>query len=108
MAAGLFPGMGLYHSNKNNPFRLVDDLMEPLRPIIDHEVYQLCQRNIKSVTAEAKMSLAAIGNFPVSLPEGESDMSYGVEILVRSFVNSLKQGRNQIIIPEFGFRLEVT
>jgi CRISP-associated protein Cas1 len=39
--AGLHPGLGLHHRHRNNPFCLADDLMEPLRPVIDAEVAAL-------------------------------------------------------------------
>jgi CRISP-associated protein Cas1 len=35
MCAGLHPGIGIHHKNQNNPMRLVDDLMEPFRPLVD-------------------------------------------------------------------------
>lgn len=35
IAAGLHPSIGLHHSNDFNAMRLVDDLLEPFRPIID-------------------------------------------------------------------------
>ncbi|MFB3829162.1 MAG: type II CRISPR-associated endonuclease Cas1 [Bryobacteraceae bacterium] len=41
-AAGLHPSLGLNHRNKYNPFCLADDLMEPLRPLIDYSVVQFC------------------------------------------------------------------
>jgi len=41
IAAGLHPSIGLHHSHDNNAMRLVDDLMEPFRPVIDLKVWQL-------------------------------------------------------------------
>jgi CRISPR-associated protein Cas1 len=41
VAAGLHPSLGLHHSHDNNAMRLVDDLMEPFRPVIDLTVWQL-------------------------------------------------------------------
>ena len=35
IAAGLHPSIGLHHSNDFNAMRLVDDLLEPFRPIVD-------------------------------------------------------------------------
>ncbi len=35
VGAGLHPSIGLHHHNKYNPFTLADDLMEPLRPMVD-------------------------------------------------------------------------
>jgi CRISP-associated protein Cas1 len=43
VAAGLHPTLGLHHSNEGNAMRLVDDLMEPFRPLIDLAVWQLIQ-----------------------------------------------------------------
>lgn len=39
--AGLHPGLGLHHHNRYNPFCLADDLMEPLRPVVDRVVATL-------------------------------------------------------------------
>jgi CRISPR-associated protein Cas1 len=41
VAAGLHPAIGLHHSNRSNAFCLADDLLEPLRPIVDD-----CVRNL--------------------------------------------------------------
>ena len=43
VAAGLHPALGLHHRNRANAFCLADDLMEPLRPLIDHEAMSLIQ-----------------------------------------------------------------
>ena len=37
-AAGLHPSLGLHHHNRYNPFCLADDLMEPLRPVVDYQI----------------------------------------------------------------------
>ncbi len=39
VATGLNPSLGLFHKNLENPFCLVDDLMEPFRPIVDYYAY---------------------------------------------------------------------
>lgn len=36
--SGLHPSLGLHHTGRNNPFCLADDLMEPYRALVDHEV----------------------------------------------------------------------
>ena len=57
VAAGLHPSIGLHHSNDGNPMRLVDDLMEPFRPIIDLRVWQLKRAGDGLVTPETKRAL---------------------------------------------------
>jgi CRISPR-associated protein Cas1 len=41
VGAGLNPALGVFHRHRNNPFALADDLMEPLRPLVDREVCRI-------------------------------------------------------------------
>jgi len=36
--AGMHPALGIFHKNRFDTFALADDLMEPLRPLVDDEV----------------------------------------------------------------------
>jgi CRISPR-associated protein Cas1 len=57
IAAGLHPTLGLHHSNDSNPMRLVDDLMEPFRPIIDLKIWQLQRAGETEITSDTKRAL---------------------------------------------------
>ena len=57
VAAGLHHSIGLHHSNDGNAMRLVDDLMEPFRPIIDLKVWQLQRAGESHVTPDTKRAL---------------------------------------------------
>ncbi len=57
VAAGLHPSIGLHHSHDNNAMRLVDDVMEPFRPIVDLRVWQLLREGKNEVNAETKRAL---------------------------------------------------
>lgn len=57
VAAGLHPSIGIHHSNDNNAMRLVDDLMEPFRPMIDLQVWNLQRQGQTDVNADTKRSL---------------------------------------------------
>jgi len=57
IAAGLHPTLGLHHSNDSNPMRLVDDLMEPFRPMIDLKVWLLQNSGEGTITADTKRAL---------------------------------------------------
>ena len=57
VAAGLHPSIGLHHSNDGNAMRLVDDLLEPFRPIVDLKVWQLQRAGEVQVTPETKRAL---------------------------------------------------
>lgn len=57
VAAGLHPTLGLHHSNEGNAMRLVDDLMEPFRPMVDLKVWQLARNGEFEVTPATKRAL---------------------------------------------------
>jgi CRISPR-associated protein Cas1 len=57
IAAGLHPSIGLHHSNDNNAMRLVDDLMEPFRPVVDLKVWQLQRLGEQEVSPQTKRAL---------------------------------------------------
>ncbi len=57
IAAGLHPGIGLHHSHDNNAMRLVDDVMEPFRPLIDLKVWQLRRNREEQLTPPNKRAL---------------------------------------------------
>lgn len=57
IAAGLHPTLGLHHSNDSNPMRLVDDLMEPFRPVMDLKIWLLQNSGESSITPDSKRAL---------------------------------------------------
>lgn len=57
VAAGLHPTLGVFHSNEGNAMRLVDDVMEPFRPVIDLRVWQLARQGERFITPDTKRAL---------------------------------------------------
>lgn len=41
---GLNSQIGIHHKNEYNRFNLIDDLIEPIRPIVDYYVYQILEK----------------------------------------------------------------
>jgi len=60
MAAGLHPSLGLAHANRGNAFCLVDDCLEPFRPIVDLLVFDLVEEGIVELDSAAKQALARV------------------------------------------------
>lgn len=86
-AAGLHPGIGLNHCNESNPFQLVDDLIEPFRPVIDILVWRLAQENeLTSLTNEHKKVLAKSVYFDVATGNQKSPMMACIHKLVHTLV----------------------
>lgn len=84
MGAGLHPAFGLMHSNRSNPMVLVDDLMEPFRPMVDREVFRLVGRGMTEVDAEAKAELARIMVIDIPTSIGLSPLMICAERLAQS------------------------
>jgi CRISPR-associated protein Cas1 len=52
-AAGLHPSLGLHHHNRYSGYALADDLMEPLRPLVDRTAYRLLQAGVELTHSSA-------------------------------------------------------
>jgi len=57
VGAGLLPAIGLRHANRSNAFCLADDLVEPLRPLVDRAARELWAAGEVEVTPAAKRVL---------------------------------------------------
>lgn len=60
MGSGLFPAFGIFHRNRYNAFPLADDLMEPYRPYVDEQVYNLYRQGHEQLTREVKGALLRV------------------------------------------------
>jgi len=76
------------HSNRANPMLLVDDLMEPFRPIVDREVWQLVKSGTSEVDRDAKAALARIMIIDLASAHGASPLMNCAERLVQSLART--------------------
>lgn len=90
-AAGLHPSLGIHHGSRVNAFALVDDLMEPFRPLVDSiakDIYS-DEDNKPDLTAERKRSLAAVLREDMVTDAGVSPVSNCLAKLAHSMTASL-------------------
>lgn len=103
MAAGLHPGIPLHHANEGNAMRLVDDLMEPFRPLVDAWVKRLADNSRVELDAGSRRTLAVIGTRSVVTPHGISPVSIVVQRLVVSLAQVYESPNdNQLQLPDTG------
>lgn len=105
MAAGLHPSLGLMHSNRGNALVLVDDLMEPFRPVIDRQVHRLKLEGLVDVTSDAKAALARTMVIDLPTSEGVSPVMVCLERLSNSLAKAYAGETNQLVLPEPGLPL---
>ncbi len=98
-ASGLSPSLGLMHASRVNAHVLVDDLMEPFRPIVDREVWRLHQDGEEEVTLAVKAELARIMVLDLPTKEGLSSLMTAAERLVQSLAKAYAGEGEALALP---------
>ncbi len=98
-AAGLHPSFSLCHKNPQNPLNLVDDLIEPFRPIADYRVWQGNGNRLQELSPEIKASLAAITTLRIPLREEISPLSLAAVKVCRSFASYCLNETDDFLLP---------
>ena len=107
VAAGLHPSIGLHHSNDANPMRLVDDLMEPFRPVVDLKAWQLLRAGEAHVTPEAKRGLVRVLYDDMQTPQGVTPVMVCMQRLATSLAQVYLGERARLDLPLPGLPLSL-
>lgn len=102
MAAGLHPGIPLHHANEGNAMRLVDDLMEPFRPLVDICVTRLAGGGSSDLDADTRRELAVLGTRSVNTKRGISPVSLVVQRLAVSLAQVYELPSKPLDLPFTG------
>ena len=99
VSAGLHPSLGIHHHNRNNPMCLVDDLMEPFRPVVDYTVLNLVGSGCEEVDTEAKRALAGALTVDMNTDRGVSPLQTCIERAAQSLAISFEDGIPSLDFP---------
>jgi CRISPR-associated protein Cas1 len=102
VAAGLHPSLGLHHSHDNNPMRLVDDLMEPFRPVIDWTVWQMKEQGYTEVNHQSKRDLVACLYHDLKGDAGTMPVMVAIQRLATSLALVIVGERDRLELPHPG------
>ncbi len=97
--SGLHPSLGLHHGTRVNPFALIDDLMEPFRPLVDSVAHETYEEAIE-LDATHKRALAAVLREDMLLETGFSPVTNCLIRLARSLTASLASKTPELVIAE--------
>ena len=100
IAAGLHPSLGLHHANAYNAFRLVDDLIEPFRPLVDMKVYALLASGATEVNQTTKIQLAQILYTDLTQAEATTPIINCIYNLCTSVAQVFLGEADQLRLPE--------
>lgn len=107
VGAGLHPSIGIHHSNQYNDMCLIDDLLEPFRPIVDLAVARLAAGGAAEVTPEIKRHLAGLTIADMATTAGTTPLATCMERLAVSLAQSYESGAASLDLPLAPLPLEL-
>ncbi|MDX1250870.1 MAG: type II CRISPR-associated endonuclease Cas1 [Gammaproteobacteria bacterium] len=107
IAAGLHPTLGLHHANEGNPMRLVDDLMEPFRPVVDLHVWKLQRSGESSITPDSKRTLVRSLYDDMQTTSGATPVMVCMQRLAVSLAQVYLKEREKVDLPLPGLPLSM-
>lgn len=105
IAAGLHPTFSLHHKGPRNPLNLVDDLIEPFRPMADWLVNNLTLTD--DLKPSDKAVLAGVLKLPVRVEGVVCPLSQAALRLCRSYARVLSKEQTNLELPSFTSRIEM-
>lgn len=100
--AGLHPALGIFHSNRYNPYALADDVMEPYRPFVDFHILRYTATNPGfDLLPEHKRYLLGMLTMDVHHRGMRRPLSNSIEVLCAQLVQALSGTIAALDLPVF-------
>lgn len=100
-AYGYNCALGVHHIGRGNAFNLADDLMEPLRPLVDYWVDSHCDELFETLTKSNRSSLIALVNHVIRFENKKMRVRYAIDWYVKSFTAAVQgQDAGLLRLPE--------
>ena len=94
VANGYITQLGLFHDNMFNQFNLASDLMEPFRPLVDHQVINM---EFDAFEHEQKMQLVNILNQEVMMDGKVQYVNNAIKIYCKSVFDALNEDDSALV-----------
>jgi len=93
--------IGIHHINESNPFNLADDLMEPLRPLVDLWVEKNNEYLVDKLTKDNRQSLINLINHVVIINNNKMKLRNAVDRYINSLTTAINRMDSEaLIIPQ--------
>jgi CRISPR-associated protein Cas1 len=99
VSAGLHPSLGLHHCNRSNAFCLADDLLEPLRPLVDREVRLLHQQGHAELNRAVKAGLLGLLAATVRLDDQTGPLMVALHRTAASLARCYRGEDKRLLLP---------
>ena len=98
--AGLHPSLGLHHHNRSNSFCLADDLLEPLRPLVDRKVRALWSAGRDEIDRDVKTELLTLLTAEIQVAGEKGPLLVGLERMTASLVRCYQREQKKLDLPK--------
>ena len=100
-AYGYYGTIGIHHENASNPFNLADDMMEPLRPVVDMVTDRMCDDLFEHLSRDNRSKLVNIVNLPVKMNGRKIRIRYAIDRCIASLTSAITDNNaDKLILPE--------
>lgn len=100
VAVGLLPMLGIFHKNEFNAFNLVDDLMEPLRPMMDHYILtNVLDESENYLSYDKRLILIDFLNQKIKIKNKKMYLNQAIDLYINSFIKAMEKADWSLIIP---------
>jgi len=99
VSAGLLPALGIRHHHRANPFCLADDLVEPLRPLVDARARTLAAEGRLWLDQPTKAELLLLLTATVRMEDRSGPLQVAATAYAASFARALEGGPDLLEIP---------
>lgn len=103
VSLGLLPMLGVFHKNEYNSFNLIDDLMEPFRPLMDYYIHQTVLTETEQyLTYEKRLTLIDFLNQKIKVKNKKIYINQAMAEFVSSFIKA-RESKNFNHLHEITF-----
>lgn len=89
-ASGLLPAFGVHHHSRTNAFNLVDDLLEPFRPVVDRMAHlRAGDSDQHEIDVEDRRHMAGILSESISIGQDRMTILAATEAVAASLVRAI-------------------
>lgn len=99
VGAGLQPALGIHHANRSNAFCLADDLVEPLRPLVDARVRSLYEAGEGALSPPVKRGLLSVLTETVKTGGTTGPLLASLERTAASLIRCYRGDDRKLVIP---------
>lgn len=101
IVAGFHPAIGIHHSSQLNAFNFADDLIEPLRPMVDLVAESVTEHETVELSRKVRRIMANVLFCRVKIDDSKTIVLYSINKMVESLKTVIiKEDISELLLPD--------